>query len=82
MITTGTPISIHLMFLLIILYTVFWFYIMDFNTSHVSINQVLKLLFLVVFKYFNTSHVSINHYATDVYDTLRHISIHLMFLLI
>ena len=58
---TLKTISIHLMFILICTgghqppaFT-------DFNTSHVYINQGLRLLGRTFCRYFNTSHVYINH---------------------
>ena len=55
-------ISIHLMFLLIgITGVIIRAGSGDFNTSHVSINQIWIQMHNVWHQYFNTSHVSINH---------------------
>ena len=54
---------------------------LNFNTSHVSINQLLTLNFFW-FINFNTSHVSINQTETRKTAFWGRISIHLMFLLI
>ena len=54
-------ISIHLMFLLIgITGVIIRAGSGDFNTSHVSINQIWIQMHNVWHQYFNTSHVSIN----------------------
>ena len=74
-------ISIHLMFLLIPAQRREVRAVKDFNTSHVSINQLLTLNFFW-FINFNTSHVSINQTETRKTAFWGRISIHLMFLLI
>ena len=75
-------ISIHLMFLLIEKKAVIWSLPSNFNTSHVSINQMLILWSAAAGGNFNTSHVSINRRRTRGVVTGADISIHLMFLLI
>ena len=59
---TTTVISIHLMFLLI-RYPIRsrWIRNIYFNTSHVSINRVMRGQTVQNYLHFNTSHVSINH---------------------
>ncbi len=77
------PISIHLMFLLIMLQV-----LRHSLPSNISIHLMFLLIFTVKklgrFKqHFNTSHVSINHCATPTtVISSPTISIHLMFLLI
>ena len=78
----GSVISIHLMFLLIAGEENGRGGKRNFNTSHVSINQISQKICLRWKSYFNTSHVSINLEAAFCYSCGRRISIHLMFLLI
>ena len=54
----------------------------NFNTSHVSINQISTAIMRYLSIYFNTSHVSINLVLDQNRNFCIVISIHLMFLLI
>ena len=76
-------ISIHLMFLLI-RYPISsrWIRNIYFNTSHVSINRVMRGQTVQNYLHFNTSHVSINPARSNGAAAGKKISIHLMFLLI
>ena len=58
----GDIISIHLMFLLILILSAFAGVLPNFNTSHVSINLESFLRQEDVRPHFNTSHVSINQW--------------------
>ena len=70
------------MFLLISMRRSLLFWKVDFNTSHVSINQKKVNSRQAVKKHFNTSHVSINLRCGWSNYPSAAISIHLMFLLI
>ena len=59
-IAAGNRISIHLMFLLIVLKSSFATCSLHFNTSHVSINRNVVQSVFTADPYFNTSYVSIN----------------------
>ena len=76
------PISIHLMFLLIVFWQSWHLPGTNFNTSHVSINLLSWSGAYFQYIHFNTSHVSINPLPQCVYRLRQKISIHLMFLLI
>ena len=79
---TTTVISIHLMFLLI-RYPIRsrWIRNIYFNTSHVSINRVMRGQTVQNYLHFNTSHVSINpdqraqHGCSSRYFNTSHVSI-------
>ena len=79
---TDLSISIHLMFLLI-RYPIRsrWIRNIYFNTSHVSINRVMRGQTVQNYLHFNTSHVSINpdqraqHGCSSRYFNTSHVSI-------
>ena len=75
-------ISIHLMFLLIALPPSPGCPLVHFNTSHVSINRLMRIDQNGPNYHFNTSHVSINPQRIMSLTYSIRISIHLMFLLI
>ena len=55
--------------------------LLNFNTSHVSVNRISPL-YVFTIEYFNTSHVSVNPYSLFSHRPSFQISIHLMLVLI
>ena len=58
LIKTAMQISIHLMLLFIVLFQLHYRLDNDFNTSHVTVYQKVKLV-MYVYTDFNTSHVTV-----------------------
>ena len=60
------------MFLLILLWTITYYHILNFNTSHVSINRLSEKWESIKEADFNTSHVSINRPIIDLSSKSSH----------
>ena len=56
--------------------------LLNFNTSHVNVNLLLKTLLNCILLYFNTSHVNVNLQSRSPLCNSHCISIHLMLMLI
>ena len=75
-------ISIHLMLMLILTSCRNAYSLLNFNTSHVNVNQAALQVVRVINCYFNTSHVNVNLYGKYIQGGNTAISIHLMLMLI